>query len=154
MAWHLAQINVGRLIAPAHDPRIADFVNALDRINALADASPGFVWRLQTDAGDATDVRISDDDQVIVNLSVWTSLETLSAYVFDSDHRDVLRRRREWFEPYGSASYALWWVPAEHVPSVDEAVERLDALDRAGPGPFAFTFQQAFPPPEGTGSLP
>ena len=134
-AWHLAQINIGRLLAPVDDPRIADFVAALEPVNALADASPGFVWRLQTEAGDATALRPYDDDLIIVNMSVWTSLEALRAFVFDGPHVDVLRRRREWFEVMAEAYTTLWWVPAGTIPTIDEAKERLADPRGARPEP-------------------
>ncbi|HYJ60260.1 MAG TPA: DUF3291 domain-containing protein [Actinomycetota bacterium] len=140
-AWHLAQINIGRLLAPVDDPLIADFVAALEPVNALADASPGFVWRLQTEAGDATALRPYEDDLIIVNMSVWTSLEALRAFVFDGPHVDVLRRRREWFEVMAEAYTTLWWVPAGTIPTIDEAKERLAILEARGPSPDAFTFR-------------
>ena len=146
--WHLAQINVARLRAPIDDPVIADFKANLDRINRLGDSSPGFVWRLQTEDGDATDFHpIDDDELIIVNLTVWESIEALADYVFRSEHRDFLRRRREWFERYGSAYLAMWWVPAGHLPTIDEAIDRLDRLERDGPTGDAFTFARRFAPP-------
>jgi hypothetical protein len=148
MDWHIAQINVGRLRAPIDDPMIEGFVNALDEINARADGSPGFVWRLQDDGGNATAVRAYPDERVIINVSVWTSVEHLADYVYRTVHGDFLRRRREWFERYGSVVFALWWVPAGTVPSVAEAVARIDHLDRHGPTPHAFTFRQRFAPDE------
>ena len=147
--WHLAQVNIGRLRSALDHPDVAEFVAALAPVNALADTSPGFVWRLQTDDGDATAVRVDDDPRVIVNLSVWESLEALQAFTFRSEHGTFLRRRREWFEHYGRAATALWWVPVGHVPDVREAAERLDALDTYGPTPQAFTFARTFGPPVG-----
>jgi hypothetical protein len=146
--WHLAQVNIGRLRAPMDDPMIAEFKDGLDRINALADASPGFVWRLQTEEGNATDIHpIDGEELVIVNMSVWESIAALGDYVYRSDHSGFLRRRREWFAKYGTAYMALWWVPAGHVPTVDEAIERLDVIERDGPTRHAFTFRRPFPPP-------
>ena len=118
---HLAQANVARLLAPLDSPQLADFVAALEPINELADRSPGFVWRLQTDDGDATSIRAFDDDLLIVNMSVWESAEALADFTYRSDHLAVMRRRREWFEPMAEAHLVLWWVPAGHVPDVDEA---------------------------------
>jgi hypothetical protein len=147
-AWHLAQINVARLRAPIDDPLIADFKTNLDRINGLGDSSPGFVWRLQTEDGDATDFHpIDNDELIIVNLTVWESIEALADFVFRSDHRDFLRRRREWFERYGTAYLAMWWVPAGHIPTLDEAIDRLDRIERDGPTGDAFTFARRFAPP-------
>jgi Domain of unknown function (DUF3291) len=148
MRWHLAQLNVGRLRAPIDDPIIAEFKGALDAINALADRSPGFVWRLQTAEGNATALHPIDDDELIaINMSVWESIEALGDYVYRSDHTAFLRRRREWFERYGTAYLVLWWVPAGHIPSIDEALDRLDELERNGPTEKAFTFARRFAPP-------
>lgn len=149
-AYHLAQFNVGRLLAPLDSPQIADFVAALEPVNALADTSPGFVWRLQTAEGDATALRPFEDDRIIVNFSVWTSVETLRDYVYYSAHLDVLRRRREWFEKMSQEHLVLWWHPANgQPPTVEEAKRRLDLLRVQGPTPDAFTFRQTFPPPDG-----
>lgn len=146
---HLAQLNIGRLKAPIDDPLIADFAGALDRINALAETQPGFVWRLVGDGGDATDIRADPaDPNLIVNMSVWTGLEALAAFVYRSDHRDVMRRRREWFEPM-EIFMCLWWVPVGHTPTVDEAMARLARLAAEGPTAEAFTFRDPFPAPGG-----
>ena len=142
---HLAQLNIARLRAPLDSPELADFVAALDPVNALADAAPGFVWRLQTDDGDATSIRAFDDDMLIVNMSVWESLDALRAYVYGSEHRAVMARRRQWFERMAEAYVVLWWVPAGHVPTVEEAKERLEALRREGPTADAFTFKTPWP---------
>lgn len=148
MAEHeLAQVNVARLVAPLDDPAVADFVAGLEPVNALADAAPGFVWRLQTETGDATDVRVGDDALVIVNLSVWTGIDPLREFVFRSDHAGFLRRRREWFSPWEGPPAALWWVPKGHRPDVDEALDRLGRLADEGPTAHAFTFRTPFPPP-------
>jgi hypothetical protein len=140
----LATLNVGRLLAPLDSPRIAEFVAQLEPINRLADGSPGFVWRLKTDAGDATSIRPFDDDLILVNLAVWESLESLRAFVYGSAHVDVLRGRREWFERLASAHMVLWWVEPGHLPTVTEAVDRLERLRRDGPTPAAFTFRTPF----------
>jgi hypothetical protein len=144
--WHLAQLNIGRMVAPTNAPEVADFMAALDPINELAEAAPGFVWRLQTDAGNATDIHAFDDPLLLLNLSVWESIETLRGFTYTTAHTDVLRRRREWFERLAEAHLVLWWVPAGHVPSVGEAVERLERLRRDGPTPAAFTFRVPFEP--------
>jgi hypothetical protein len=143
-AWHVAQLNVGRMVAPTSAPEIADFMAALDPINALADAAPGFVWRLQTGAGNATDIHAFDDELLLLNMSVWESIESLRAFTYTTAHTDVLRRRREWFERLDVAHLVLWWVPAGHIPSVGEAIERLERLRRDGPTPAAFTFRVPF----------
>ncbi|HYW24438.1 MAG TPA: DUF3291 domain-containing protein [Terriglobales bacterium] len=137
---HVAQVNVARVLAPLDTPALKDFVDSLEPVNALADRSPGFVWRLQTESGDATAIRPYDDERIMVNLSVWRSPADLWNFVYLSRHLDFVRRRREWFEriePY----LALWWVPAGTVPSVEEAKQRLERLRRDGPGPEAFTFR-------------
>lgn len=145
--FQLAQINIGRLIAPLDDPLIADFVAQIDEINALAERSPGFVWRLQTDEGNATDLRPFDDDRIIVNMSVWESIEHLKEYAYHSAHTDVLKRRREWFEKFAGAFLALWWVEAGHLPTIEEARQRLDHLYKHGESEVAFSFKNPFPPP-------
>jgi len=144
--WQLAQLNVGRLLAPVESEAIAGFVAALEPINDIADVSPGFVWRLQTDAGNATDIRPTDDDLFLINMSVWTDLESLRAFTYDTGHVAILRRRREWFERLASAHLVLWWVPEGHVPTVDEALRRLEHLQAHGPTPHAFTFRTPFEP--------
>jgi hypothetical protein len=144
-AFHLAQVNVATLRAPLDGPELVGFVAQLEPINALADTSPGFVWRLQTDDGDATAIRPFDDDRIIVNLSVWESLEALRTFVYASRHLEVMRHRRAWFHRMADPDLALWWVPAGTVPTVAEARRRLELLERHGPGPGAFTFRAPFP---------
>jgi hypothetical protein len=147
-AFHLAHFNVARLREPLTHPSMSGFVSGLDTINALAESSPGFVWRLADGPdGDATTVRPLAPD-VIVTMSVWDSVESLRAFSYQSAHLDYLRRRRDWFLPYGSpASLVLWWIPAGRLPTVEQACARLERL-AAGPGPEAFTFRQTFPAPE------
>jgi Domain of unknown function (DUF3291) len=145
-AFELAQLNVGRLLAPVDSDEISGFVAQLAPINALAEASPGFVWRLKTPAGDATAVRAYDDDLMIINLSVWATIEALRAFTYDSAHVNVLRGRRTWFERSIAAHLVLWWVPAGHRPSVEEAVSRLETLRRDGPSAAAFTLKTTFEP--------
>ena len=141
----LAQVNVARLLAPIDSPLTQGFVDGLEAINAVADDAPGFVWRLQTEQGDATSVRISDDDMLLVNLSVWASVEALKTFVFRSDHRHYRARRDEWFERSRQPYVALWWVPVGHIPTVTEAGERLGQLRADGPTRFAFTLDQVLP---------
>ena len=149
----LAQINVGRLLAPMDSPMIADFAAAFDPVNALADAAPGFVWRLQTEDGNATAVRGFEQDAegapggIIINMSVWESVEALAAFVYSDEHRAVLRRRREWFSRMRDAYAALWWIPRGHVPTVGEAEDRVRHLRAHGPTARAFTLREHFPPP-------
>jgi hypothetical protein len=143
-AFQLAQVNIGRALGEMTDPMMADFVAHLPAINALADQSKGFVWRLQTDDGDATAVRPFADARILINLSVWSDLAALRAYVYRSAHAAVMKRRREWFERFDRIYVALWWVPAGHRPPVAEAVARLEHLEQHGPTAFAFTFAQPF----------
>jgi hypothetical protein len=145
--YHLAQINIGRVLAPVDDPLLAGFMAKLDEINALADQSPGFVWRLQTEEGNATALRPYADERVLVNMSVWESLEPLKAYVYQSAHVEVMRQRRQWFEKFEGMYMALWWVKAGHRPTVVEAKQRLEYLNEHGATAHAFTFKQPFPPP-------
>jgi len=150
--WHIAQLNVGRAVAPPGSPELADFMAALDRINALAESSPGFVWRLQSSSGNATDILVSDDPRFLINMSVWASVEALFGFVYRSGHTEVMKRRREWFEKPVEAYQVLWWVPAGHIPTVQEALERLAQLRREGPTERAFTFSRRYPPPGESGS--
>ena len=145
--YHLAQYNLARLLAPLDHPQIAEFVANLHRINELGDRSPGFVWRLQTDDGTSTSVRVRDDDLIIVNFTLWESAEALFEFTYRSGHAEMYRRRREWFEAPTEAYLVLWWVPVGHIPAVEEADERLDYLRAHGPTPYAFTFKQRYPPP-------
>jgi hypothetical protein len=148
-AHHLAQVNVATLRAPLDGPELAGFVAQLEPLNALADQSPGFIWRLQTEDGDATAIRPFDDDRVMVNLSVWASLEALRSFVYATRHLDVMRHRRAWFHRMPDPYLAMWWLPAGTIPTVAEARERLKLLTRDGPGPDAFTFREPFPAPAG-----
>ncbi|MCB1017978.1 MAG: DUF3291 domain-containing protein [Acidimicrobiales bacterium] len=144
--WNVAQLNVGRLLAPTDSPLVAEFMEALEPVNALADASPGFVWRFQTEDGNATAERPFDDDTILVNFSTWESVEALTDYVYRSVHTEYLRRRREWFARMDEAFTVLWWVPSGHRPTVAEAVGRLDNLRAHGPTARAFTFRHRFDP--------
>jgi hypothetical protein len=145
--WHLAQLNVGRIVAPTDNPVLADFMGALDRINALAEQSPGFVWRLQGEGGNATDILTTPDPYFLINMSVWKSIEELFEFVYRSAHTEFMVRRREWFERPAEAYQVLWWVPAGYLPSPTEALARLDYLRAHGASPYAFTFKKHFPPP-------
>ena len=149
MDYHLAQINIGRLVAPLDDPRIAGFVAQLDPINALAEQSPGFVWRLKSDSGNATDIAYNDDPFVIVNMSVWESVDALRNYVYRSQHRNVLKDRAKWFEKMDKPHYCLWWITAGHIPTVAEGRERLEHYQLHGATAYSFWFQKLFPEPQG-----
>ncbi len=148
--YSLAQVNIARMLAPLSDPLMGEFVARLDTVNAFADASPGFVWRLQTPGGNATDVRAYEDELILLNMSVWASLEDLTRYVYASEslHRDVLKQRRRWFQRFDGPYVALWWIPRHHIPTVEEAKERLEHLRAHGETPYAFTFKMPFPAPD------
>ncbi|WP_067664856.1 DUF3291 domain-containing protein [Nocardia miyunensis] len=144
---HLAQVNIALPLEPLGSARLSGFVAALDEINSLADAATGFIWRLQTEDGDATAIRLLDDDRLIVNMSVWSSMASLTEFVYRSDHVRIMRQRRGWFETMSEAYQALWWVPAGHLPTVAEAEQRITRLRAHGPTEYAFTFRNAFPAP-------
>ncbi len=145
--YQLAQLNIATLLEPLDSPRLADFVANLDRINELAEQSPGFVWRLKDDAGDATAIRPFGDN-IVVNMSVWENIESLHSYAFRSAHVEILRRKREWFENMSEAYAALWWIPRDHRPTIEEAAERLASLRAYGSTANAFTFRKSFPAPD------
>ena len=147
--WHVAQMNIGTLRYPVNDPRIAEFMSALDRVNAMADAAPGFVWRLQSAQGNATDIKVSDNPNYIVNMSVWQSVEALFEFVYRTSHREVMAKRRDWFERPEGAYQVLWWIAAGTIPRVEEGLERLRWLHRHGPSQHAFDFRNKFSPPGG-----
>ena len=152
--FHLAEINIGRLRAPVDSPVLADFVANLERINALADTSPGFIWRLVGAGDDATDLKPDPDDEMMaLNMSVWESPQALGAFVYRSDHQPIMRRRGEWFEKL-ELYMALWWVPAGHTPGVAEGMARIDTLRRLGPTAEAFTFRTPFPAPDANEAPP
>lgn len=143
--YHLAQLNIAKMKYGFDDPELADFIARLDDVNALADESPGFVWRLQTEEGDATGIDFFGSDY-LVNMSVWQDVESLRDYAFRSAHKEVLARRNEWFDRMEDAYAVLWWVPAGTIPTIEEASERLESLRQEGPNPGAFTFKQIFEP--------
>ena len=147
---HIAQMNVATTLYDIDDPRMADFVGQLDEINALADASDGFVWRLQSEEGSAVDIKATDDPRFIVNLSVWRDVDALFAYVYRSGHRAVMVRRRSWFHKPEGPFQVLWWIGEGHVPTVEEGLDRLARLTRNGPSPAAFSFKNVYPPETGS----
>lgn len=142
---HIAQMNVGTILYETTDPRMADFMNNLDRINALAEATPGFVWRLTGEGNNATDIRPAADPMFLVNMSVWRDVEALFEYVYRSDHRAFMVRRREWFAKPDGPYHVLWWVEEGHIPTVEEGLARLRYVAEHGPTPYAFTFKTVFP---------
>ena len=143
--FHLAQLNIAKMKFPLEDPRMQEFVDQLDAVNALADEAQGIVWRLQTEEGDATAIDFFGTD-TLVNMSVWQDVESLREYAFRSAHKNVLARRHEWFDRLEDAYAVLWWIPAGEIPSLEDARERLDSLREQGPGPRAFTFRQLYEP--------
>ena len=145
--YHIAQINIARMLVPMDHPIMADFVAQLPPINALADGSPGFVWRLQTESGDATSIKVYDDDFIIFNLTVWESVDTLREFVYKSAHSAVLRDQKRWFEKFDGPYYALWWVPAAHLPTPEEGKEKLEHVRSHGDTSVAFSFKNLFPAP-------
>ena len=147
-AYELAQLNVGIIRGPMDSPVMAEFAANLERINALADTAPGFVWRLQTEEGDATAIRPFADENQLLNMSVWADLEHLRQFVYRTVHADFLRRRREWFQRMSEAYLVLWWVPRGHRPGIVEATHKLETLRSRGPTREAFTFRATFPPPD------
>ena len=138
---HLAEVNIGRVRYPLDDPRMADFVDNLDLVNGIAERSEGFVWRLKDDSGNATSIQAYDDPRIIVNLSVWESIEALERYVWQTVHKRFYGRRTEWFEHLGGPHLAMWWVDAGHRPTALEARERLERLAAEGPTEFAFGWE-------------
>jgi hypothetical protein len=144
MNYHLAQINIGRIKAPLDSPVMAEFVENLDPINLLAEKSDGFIWRLKDESNNASSIRVYDDDFMIVNLSVWKDIESLFKFVYQSNHTEIFKKRRGWFEQLKEMHMALWYVSAGQVPTVAEAVERLDFLRRNGETPHSFTFKSKF----------
>jgi hypothetical protein len=151
LAHHLPQINISRLLAALDDPKIAAFVAQLEPINALADKVPGFVWRLKSESGNATDIAYNDDPFVIVNVSVWESIEALRNFAYKSNHDNVFRDRAKWFEKMDKPSYCLWWIPAGHIPTVAEGRERLEHYQKHGATQHSFWFSQHFPQPADEG---
>ncbi|MDN3650911.1 DUF3291 domain-containing protein [Reinekea marina] len=141
--YQLAQLNVAKLLAPIDSPKIADFVANLDRINALAEASEGFVWRLQTEEGDATGIDYFGSD-IIANMSVWRSIDALHHYVYKTAHIEIMRRKKEWFHHMSEAHTVLWWIPSGHKPSIEEAALKLSTLQDKGPTEQAFTFKKSY----------
>lgn len=145
MRHHLAQLNIARFRYEPDDPRVSGFFEVLDHINALAENSPGFVWRLKDESGNATEIDVFGDHRLIVNLSVWESVEDLKAFAYKGDHLAAFRKRAEWFEPMPEGHLAMWWVEAGSVPSAEQAKQRLEYLRANGPSDKAFTFASLQP---------
>jgi len=138
---HLAQLNVGRILDAIDSPRMAEFKASLDRVNAIAERSPGFVWRLKDEAGNATAILTTPDPRFIINLSVWQTPEQLEHFVWSTIHKRFYERKAQWFEPPKEPHFVMWWLTAGHVPTVEEALSRLAQLRAHGPGPEAFGWE-------------
>ncbi len=149
--WHLAQMNVAHARFQPDDHRMRGFMEELDNINALAEASPGFVWRLQSDSGNATDILVNDDPLFLINMSVWQDVDSLFDYVYKSAHRQIMIQRRQWFEKPENLYQVLWWIPGNHEPTPQEGLDRLKRLQDNGPTKAAFGFRSVFPPPDTQG---
>jgi len=145
--FQLAQLNIAKMKYPIDSPELADFVDNLDNINALADDSAGFIWRLQTDEGDATGIDFFGDD-TLVNMSIWKDVESLHSYVYRSAHNKIMSRRKEWFHRADQAYTVLWWIGAGTIPSLEEAKAKLELLISQGPTVEAFSIKHAFPAPK------
>jgi hypothetical protein len=141
LTQHLAELNIGRLLHPLDDPRMADFADNLDRVNGIADRSEGFVWRLKGDSGNATGIQAFDDPRIIINISLWESVAALERYVWQTVHKRFYGRRHEWFDRFEGPYFVMWWVPNGHRPTVAEALARLDHLKLQGPSDFAFGWE-------------
>ena len=148
MEYHLAQINIGRILGPMDSPIMAEFAANLEPINTLAENSEGFVWRLKDDSNNATDMKYFEDDAMIVNMSVWKSIEALSHYVYKTAHAEIFKKRNQWFEKMREMHMVLWYIPATHTPTVAEAMERLEYRRKNGDTPYAFTFKKKYTPDE------
>lgn len=152
MSFHVAQVNIAIAKFEYNDPAFAGFVDNLDRINSLADDSSGFVWRYTSDDDDAEAKRVFKNGGILFNMSLWESVEQLRQFVYKTDHVDILRQRADWFDNQPGPSMALWWQPANSLPTVTEAKHRLECLGAVGPGADAFTFRNIIEPPATAGS--
>jgi hypothetical protein len=144
--YQLAQLNIARMLGARDSESMAEFFARIDEINTLADNAPGFVWRLQTESGNATEIRAFDDEWLIVNMSVWDSVDALKAFTYNSAHAEVMRKRRQWFHAHTEAYLVMWWIPAGHIPAVEEAKDKLDYLQTHGESEHAFTFKKLYLP--------
>jgi len=147
MEYHLAQVNIAKMLADLNDPIMSGFVNRLDEINSLADSSPGFVWRFQTDQGDATYLRPYDDDTILFNMSVWESIDTLKSYVYNSTHLELIQSKKNWFSKLTEPHMALWWIAKGHIPDVDEGLAKIELIKHKGVSESVFTFSNPINPP-------
>jgi hypothetical protein len=149
-SYQIAQINIARMKGvDINDPLMKEFVDNLDIVNAIAEKSEGFIWRLKEENNNATSLNPYNDEQIIINISVWESIETLEKFMYHTFHSDFLKRRKEWFQSFGSAHTAMWWIPCGQFPSMQTAVDKLDHLQKNGASEFVFDFRNKFPTPKG-----
>lgn len=146
--YHLAQVNIAKMKADIDDPIMQDFVDNLEGVNSIADDSPGFIWRLETDEGDATSLRVFEDNMLLVNMSVWESIDDLKKFVYETFHVEILKRKKEWFDKFDGVYQVMWWVKAGTIPDVDDARARLAYLQNHGESEHAFNFRRSFAPAE------
>lgn len=144
MTFHLAEVNIGRILGPMDSPVMAEFAANLNRINTLAEGSEGFIWRLKDDSNNATSIPVTEDRFLILNMSVWRNIDDLFAYTYRTAHAEYVRRRGEWFERLKDMHMAFWYIPAGHIPSVSEAMDRIARIREQGPSPYAFNFKHRF----------
>lgn len=147
MAYHLAQINIAKLLEPIDSLLLEDFVGDLDRINEIAEKSAGFVWRLKDDSGNATSINPFDDASFIVNISVWETVEDLKYFVYNSGHMEVFRKRAKWFERMKTPHMALWWIKIDDYPTLEDGKNKLLELEKYGDTPSSFSFKELFDAP-------
>jgi len=146
--YQIAEINVARMRGVnINDPIMKEFVDNLDKVNALAESSKGFIWRLKDESNNATNLNPFNDEQVIINISVWQSIETLENFIYKTFHTEFLKRRKEWFQSYGKAYTAMWWTPKGQYPAIQEAIEKLDYYQKNGPSELVFDFRNKYLPP-------
>jgi hypothetical protein len=141
---HLAQLNIAKAKYSLEAPEIKEFIDNLTPVNEIAESSDGFIWRLKDESGDATNIKAFSDPKIIVNMSVWNSIDSLKNFMFRTHHRNFLRRKNEWFDSMPEDSYVLWWVPIGHIPSIEEAVDKLEFLRKNGDTANAFSFKSNF----------
>ncbi len=144
--YHIAQLNIGKLLHPMEHPAIAGFKDNLEQINRLAERSQGFIWRLKDDSGNATHIQVFHDPLIIVNMSVWESVETLQSFVYLTEHKKFIQKRHLWFEKLSTPYMAIWWISEGHIPSLEEALDRLNHLIKEGESEYAFTFRNIYFP--------
>ena len=142
--FHLAELNIAEAKAPLMSPQLSGFVARIDEINALAEKEKGYIWRLKDETGHSMEIRFSDNPDMLINMSVWESVEDLKRFTYQTMHKELIRDKRQWFHHIKSAAYVLWWIPVGHIPTLAEGKERLDMLRAQGATPQAFDFKNVF----------